>query len=75
MKKRRFIRNLICWINYRKRRKEQARRAASLATRLVLNGCLTTPRRAGAMTSLSSGGSIMEESSRFQALARRGGTA
>ena len=42
-----MMKNIICWIRYRKERKAQARRAASLAVQLVLNGCLMPPRLAG----------------------------
>ncbi len=47
MKKPRLIRNLIYWLKYRKARKEQAKRAASLAVQLVMNGCLAPPRFTG----------------------------
>jgi hypothetical protein len=50
MKKRRFMRNLICWLKYRKWRKErneQAHRAASLAVQLVMSGSLDPPKFTG----------------------------
>jgi len=47
MKKQRLIRNLIYWLKYRKARKEQAKRAASLAVQLVMSGCLAPPRFTG----------------------------
>ena len=46
--KRKLFRGLVSWLKYRRLRKEQARRAASLAVQLVLSGCLAPPRLAGA---------------------------
>jgi len=41
------MKQLLYWLRYRKHRKEQAKRAASLAVRLVMNGCLLPARLAG----------------------------
>jgi len=45
--KRKLTRYLANWLKYRKLRKEQEQRAASLAVQLVLNGCLAPPRLNG----------------------------
>jgi len=42
-----IARNLLSWLKYRKWRKEQAARAASLAVQLVCSGSLAPPRLVG----------------------------
>ncbi len=42
------MKQILCWLKYRKCRKEQSMRAASLAVKLVLTGSLVPPRLAGA---------------------------
>jgi len=42
-----MVRNLMSWLKYRKFRREQAARAASLAVQLVCSGCLAPPRLVG----------------------------
>jgi len=42
------MKQILCWLKYRKWRKAQSMRAASLAVNLVLTGSLVPPRLAGA---------------------------
>lgn len=42
------MKQILYWLRYRKHRKEHAQRAASLAVRMVMNGCLTPARLSGA---------------------------
>ncbi|MDD2319145.1 MAG: hypothetical protein PHO83_03740 [Geobacteraceae bacterium] len=41
------MKRFVSWFMYRRNRKLQEQRAASLAVQLVLNGCLSPPRLAG----------------------------
>lgn len=73
MRKRTLIRNLLCWLKYRKGRKEQAARAASLAVQLVLNGCLAPPRMTGTASRIEK--VILVSPPPFQAMVGPGGVA
>lgn len=64
--KRKLFRGLASWLKYRRLRKEQARRAASLAVQLVLSGCLAPPRLAGAKGRIERAAAVSPP--RFQAV-------
>lgn len=73
MKRGKITRAIINWLKYRKVRRVQAARAASLAVQLVMNGCLAPPRLNGAKGRVEK--PVRITSGRFQAIIGRGGVA